>query len=397
MPNSFKKYLSRSLRISCGFAAKISYLFFYRGARRLNVKGRGLPVFFTFLFSAVVFLAAGYPAIAVETVQPKIDGEAADCFDYYHFPSIQTSFDTTEESYAPGQTVYFKGNLINENNYPIADGYLFVRVARFNENYTQEGHDIVDEFFAQSGPQGREKFYLESNETKPTVFGWNVPENLSDGNYIAAFNFVVGKKMNLSGLSFTNEVTAGSVEFEVKNSAANIQRVFWERPSFVVNGEKYDHIGFWPLIDKGAKVAISGKLKNDTAQQAKVKLVYDLFYWDGLNDENKISSKSEDIIIAPNSSHSLKYAIPEMNETVYFLRITAVSGNNQKSIVNLRFVSEQARPRINFFSPMKFPLLKGETTENFICFHNTADGAANGKVSMNVFDEFGNKIQTIGY
>ena len=362
-----------------------------------------LVSFFVILMSANIALA-GFISISDDdpaqnegVVPANIDGEIANCFDYYHFPSIQASFTAVKESYEPGQTVYFKGNLINENSYPIADGYLFVRVARFNENYTQEGHDIADEFFAQSGPQDREKFYLESNETKPVVFSWNVPENLPDGNYIASFNFVVGKKMNLSGLSFTNEVTAGSVEFEVKKSAVGAQRVFLEKPSFVVNNEKYDHIGLWPLIDKGAKVAIAGKLKNDTAQKAKVKLVYDLFYWDGLDDKNKISSQSEDIIVAPNSSRSLKYAIPAMNETVYFLRITAVSGNNQKSVVNLRFVSEQERPRINFFSPMKFPLLKGETTENFVCFHNTADGPVEGKVLMNVFDKSGNEIQTLGY
>ena len=88
-------------------------------------------------------------AAAVEALPAKIDGEIANCFDYYHFPSIQTRFQAVNEFYEPGQTIYFKGELINENSYPIVDGYLFVRIARFNKNYTQEGHDIVDEFFCQ--------------------------------------------------------------------------------------------------------------------------------------------------------------------------------------------------------------------------------------------------------
>ena len=46
---------------------------------------------------------------------------------------------------------------------------------------------------------------------------------------------------------------------------------------------------------------------------------------------------------------------------------------------------------------MKFPVLKGETMTNFACFHNTADKAAQGKITMNIFDETGNKIQTLGY
>src|SRR3989344_1302518 len=371
-------------------------------------------------FFALVFFAAGYSsasaglvkvwtdqdeknfnqdnlAAAANTIPAKTDGEIADCFDYYRFPSVQTSFDALQESYEPGQKVYFKGNLINENDYPIADGYLFVRIARFNENYTREGHDIADEFFAKSGPQGREKFYLDGNEEKTVVFDWNVPLNLPEGNYEASFSFVVGKKMNLAGLSFTNEVNAGSAEFKVKKSALGAKRVFLEKSSFAVNGEKYNHIGLWPQLGKGAKAEVAGKLKNETSKKENIRLVYDLYYWDGLDDKNKTSSRSEDITVAPNSSHFFKYVIPKMDETVYFLRVTAIAGNNQKSIVNLRFVSEQERPRINFFSPMKFPVLKGETMTNFACFHNTADKSANGKVTMNVFDEAGDKVQTLGY
>ena len=208
-------------------------------------------------FFALVFFAAGYSsasaglvkvwtdqdeknfnqdnlAAAANTIPAKTDGEIADCFDYYRFPSVQTSFDALQESYEPGQKVYFKGNLINENDYPIADGYLFVRIARFNENYTREWHDIANEFFAKSGPQGREKFYLDGNEKKSVVFDWNVPENLPEGNYEASFSFVVGKKMNLAGLSFTNEVNAGSAEFKVKKSALGAKRVFLEK-SFLNN------------------------------------------------------------------------------------------------------------------------------------------------------------------
>ena len=371
-------------------------------------------------FFALVFFAAGYSsafaglvkvwtdqdeknfnqdnlAAAANTIPAKTDGEIADCFDYYRFPSVQTSFDALQESYEPGQKVYFKGNLINENDYPIADGYLFVRIARFNENYTREGHDIADEFFAKSGPQGREKFYLDGNEKKTVVFDWNVPENLPEGNYEASFSFVVGKKMNLAGLSFTNEVNAGSAEFKVKKSALGAKRVFLEKSSFAVNGEKYNHIGLWPQLGKGAKAEVAGKLKNETSKKENIRLVYDLYYWDGLDDKNKTSSRSEDITVAPNSSHFFKYVIPKMDETVYFLRVTAIAGNNQKSIVNLRLLSEQERPRINFFSPMKFPVLAGETMTNFVCFHNTAGRAANGKVTMNVFDESGNKVETLGY
>src|SRR3990167_938061 len=284
-------------------------------------------------------------AAAIDALPAKTDGEIANCFDYYRFPGVQASFETVKEFYEPG-----------------------------------------------------EKFYLEGGEEKETVFSWSAPENLAEGVYRVAFSFIVGKKIKGAGFSFTNEVVAGLTELEIKKSAIGAKRVFFEKSSFAVNGKKYKHIGLWPQLDKGAKAEVAGKIKNKTSKKENVRLIYDLYYWwDGLDDKNKVSIKSEDITVAPNSSHSFKYVIPKMDETVYFLRIAAVAGNNQKSIVNLRFVSEQERPRINFFSPMKFPVLKGETMTNFACFHNTADKSANGKVTINVFDEAGDKVQTLGY
>ena len=84
------------------------------------------------LFFALVFFAAGYSsasaglvkvwtdqdeknfnqdnlAAAANAIPAKTDGEIADCFDYYRFHSVQTSFDALQESYEPGQKVYFKG------------------------------------------------------------------------------------------------------------------------------------------------------------------------------------------------------------------------------------------------------------------------------------------------
>src|SRR3989344_7293577 len=218
----------------------------------------------TFISNDEDFNRDNLTAAAAHGIPAKTDGEIAYCFDYYRFPGVQAIFDTVKEFYEPGQTVYFKGNLINGNDYPLADGYLFVRIARFNENYTKEGHDIADEFFAKSGPQGREKFYLDGNEKKTVVFDWNVPLNLPAGNYEASFSFVVGKKMNLAGLSFTNEVNAGSAEFKVKKSALGAKRVFLEKSSFAVNGEKNNNIGLWRQLGKGAKAEVAGKLKNET-------------------------------------------------------------------------------------------------------------------------------------
>ncbi len=347
------------------------------------------------IISAKISLAESTPTTASQDEGWSI-GETvespANCFDYYHFQSVQVSVEPNrlqpKSPYLAGEKVVFSGEIINENNYPIFDGYVFVRISRKNKNYTTEGNYIVDEFFAFKNVA------LRANERKKIKFNWQIPQNIQAGDYRADFFFSVGKKFNLGGLPFSNEVIIGFSEFKVLSSVEN--SIYFDRSKTKVNGEPYQHIGNWPIIEPTKPVKIIQPIKNTFSKEQKVEIVYDLYYWDSLDEKDRISTKKETKTIPANSSLDLIYTIPAMNESVYYLKITA-KGAGQKSIVNIRIISSQERPRINYPAITKFPLKKGDKFTLFSCFHNTSDKITSGKLVVSLLDKDSKKVGEFTY
>lgn len=307
-----------------------------------------------------------------------------DCFDYYQFQSVQVSVGNNKGTYQSKETVKFSGELINKNDYPVVDGNVFVRIGKVNENYVKEGNYIVDEFFAL------EDVNLDAGEKKPVDFKWVIPASLPKGNYKASFYFSVGKKYNLGGLPFTNEVVIGVADFDVESE--NGSYVSFDRAETKVNDNDYNHIGNWPTIAPGEKVVVSQPIKNTYGQPRDVNILYELYFWDSLNKKDKVSERKESITVPAGASTDLSYEIPKMDETVYYLKVTALSGKEILSIINVRVVSKQERPRINYPAITKFPLKEGDGYTLFSCFHNTSALNTQGEVLVTLHDKKGNEI-----
>ncbi len=319
----------------------------------------------------------------------KVINSPANCFDYYHFQSVQVSLDVDKKSYQPGETIKFEGNLINENSYPIFNGYVFVRISRENKDYMTEGNYIVDEFIPLK------KVVLDEQETKPVSFSWEIPDKLARGDYRADFFFSVGKRFNLGGLPFSNEVIVGFTEFSVKSN--NNFSIYFDRSNTKVNGKKYQQIGGWPVVLPGKKIIVSQPILNTYQESKKIKITYGLSYWGGLDRNNLLSTKTEEKIIPADSSLELKYIIPEAEESVYYLKIIADDRAGQKSIINIRVLSPQEKPRINFPAITKFPIKGGDKFTLFSCFHNTSRLNTKGHLIVSLLDKEGDNIGQVDY
>jgi hypothetical protein len=310
-----------------------------------------------------------------------------DCFDYYKFQSVQVSLGNTKDFYKPGEKIIFQGEIVNQNDYPIVNGDVFARIGKKNPNYTREGNFTIDEFFPI------ENVNLDSLEKKPASFEWVVPKDATGGTYHIDFFFLTGRKYVLGGLPFTNEVVIGGTDFEVKSD--NSSQIYFDKSQTKVNNLPYKHIGNWPSIDAGGKIEIKQPLKNTFSTEQKVNIKYELFYWDSLNEKDKIITKEENIVVAAKSTYDLSHLIPTMSDSVYYLKITAEG--MQKSIVNLRFVSGQNHLRLNFPAINKFPLIKNENATLFSCFHNTFRTPIPGKVEVTLSDSEGKEITKLNY
>lgn len=329
--------------------------------------------------------------IMSDSVDDGVNKEAetgVDCFDYYKFPSVQVNVQSKFSDYEIAhQKVSFVGEIINETELPINNGVLFVRIGRINEDIIEYNY-IVEEKIAL------DNIFLNPSENKKIDFDWEIQRDLPMGKYQADLFFSVGKKFNLAGLPFTNEIIANSAFFEINSD--NEGYVSFDRSETKVNGEKYFHVGSWPSFEKGAEVIINQKLDNAFTQDKEVQVNYNLYYWDSLDEKTLLSNDTEVVTVPANNSVNLEHQLPPIDTSVYYLKITAFSGN-QKSIVNLRILSPEKIARLNYPAITNFPLKKGQETTLFTCFHNTTYSNVGSTVTTSILDESGQEIAQLNY
>ncbi len=319
----------------------------------------------------------------------KQNKNGKNCFDYYNFQSVQPSLGVEKNLYSAGEKVHIFGELVNESNQPVVNGLLFVRVAKKNGNYIEDGNFIIDEFIAIKD------INLLANETKNISFDWTIPNSVSVGDYVFSFFFSVGNKFNLAGLPFSNEVIGSELIISIITEQTSF--ISFDRSNTKVNKQKYHHIGNWPFVEKDEEILIEQPILNTFTSEKNVKIVYELYYWDSLNQSDLINRKEQQITLKPDSNSILRYAIPKVNKSVYYLKIIADS-NGQKSIVNIRIVSDNNNPRLNYPAITKFPLEKGNEVTLFTCFHNTSNNISfNNKVQVILKDKNDEEISSVLY
>jgi len=333
---------------------------------------------------AIFSLALSASAQATEAVNKL---ESADCFEpgLYKFQSVQVSAGPTALSYKPGDTITFSGEAINENPYPVVDGNVFVRIGKVNPDYFKEGQDAIDDFIALSD------ISLDASSSKTINFSWKIPAGLGGGNYQADYFFSVGKKFNLGGLPFTNEIIIGLSYFTIKSD--NVTNLAFDRASTKVNGVKYDHVNEWPRVNKDSSISITQPLKNFSNKSLNISLTYDLYFWDSLNEKDKISTKTETVTIPAGQTKILEYVIPKAERSVYYLRLKAVSGD-LSSLVNIRVMADNTEMRINYPAITSFPVLANQEFKIFSCYHNTV-GESQAKIQLSLKDKSGKEVMTV--
>lgn len=335
------------------------------------------------IISAISFLF--FPLFFVFPVQ----AQEIDCSGYYNFQSVQFNVGPDKGAYIPQESVVFKGTLENQNNYPIVDGSVFVRISQKNPNSEKEGNFIIDEFFAL------ENIFLEANAKKDVTFSWKMPDHIIGGDYRADYFFSVGKQFSLEGLPYSEKNLGGFSEFKIDSPSKEVFQL--DRSDTAINGEKYDYIGGSAVIETGKRVTVVQSINNSSKGEQQAEIQYDLYFYDSLNQKDRIDSKKQLINMTAGQSQKVAYIIPEMKESVYLLKITAQT-RLQKSIVNIRFTSNQDHPIFNLPAITKFPLSKGDSETIFACFSNSSDQKSpEKKVNVVLTDKDGQEVGRLDY
>jgi hypothetical protein len=321
----------------------------------------------------------------------EISDQVVDCFNYYTFNSVQTDIITASTTVRAGDNILFNGFIYNNNPYPVVNGDLYIKV--FKKDYSGKnpnGPDVVDQFFAVTD------ISIPASSSTLVSFYWKVPSFSESGNYRIASFFIVDKKFNLLGLSFTDDVIGNPFDFEV--SGVN-ERVFFDKSSVSINDTKFYFAAFPVQITKDDNAIIKSKIVNETKDTQNIEIISKLYKWDSVNPANFISETKRNITVDGNSSTTISFEVKEKKSSVYLL-VEELKYKDTKSILNIRFVRRNVdNLRLNFPSILEYPIKANSTSTVFSCLHNggTSPVVRDGKIKLQVLNRLGIKIGEYTY
>jgi hypothetical protein len=315
------------------------------------------------------------------------------CFDYYHFGSVQVDVTPSVASTVSGVPITFNGTIKNANAYPVVDGSVYVKIFRERGNGEKDsnGPDVVDQFYAA------DNITIPANGQLPISINWNVPAYAASGQYKVATFFTVSHKFNLLGLPFTDDVVGNTADFKVSGELKST--VGFKKDAVTVNGETYHFAAFPPREDASAPVTVEATLTNPTGDTVTVPVTWSLYRWSQNDQANFITTKTEQVTVAAGKSAKVSFVVEDTNHPVYLLQGVA-KWHDSSSIINVRFVRDgKDRLRINFPSLMSYPLTAGAPATLFSCLHNAGQSVSvpGGRLELSLLDQDGKVIHSYTY
>lgn len=332
------------------------------------------------------------------TISPELlrfPENTENCFNLFHFGSVQVNVSPTRSDNIPGKPVTFVGTLENKNTYPIVGGAVYVKIFRTDGSDSKamhlNGYPIVDQFIA------KKDISIDTNTNQPFQFSWNIPEQLASGEYQAAFYFVGNNRFNIMGLSFSDDVSGNKTPFSVKNTSVASVASF-DKNSVTANGQPY-YFAQPPLVfGQDEVVKIQAKIMNPSTESKTITVKQSTYNWDSQRPESLLEEQEQSIMLGPKETKVYEYDESKHTGTVTLVVLT-LTDNGVKSVLNVRFARPGANEtRLSFSSITEFPIEKGKQNTLFTCTHSTFGNAVDGQeITLTLTDVSGNIIDTYTY
>ena len=345
------------------------------------------------ILQPLIALAQDAPPPAFGQPTAVAPANTVNCFDYYHFGSVQVDVAPSVASAVSGVPITFTGKIKNANPYPIVDGAVYVKIfkQRGSGEKDANGPDVVDQFYAVEGVT------VPANGELPVSINWQIPSYAASGEYRVATFFTVSRKFNLLGLPFTDDVVGNTGSFKVAGELKS--GVSFKKDSVTVAGEKYYFAAFPPRTSATDPVTVEVTLTNPTGESVTVPVTWSLYHWSQNDRANFITSKTNQVTIAAGRTIKVSFVVDDANHPVYLLQGVA-KWRDSSSIINVRFVREgKDQLRINFPSVMSYPLTDGQEATLFSCLHNAGESASvpGGRLELSLLDHKGEVIHSYTY
>ncbi|HNY97524.1 MAG TPA: hypothetical protein PKM84_00170 [Candidatus Pacearchaeota archaeon] len=355
---------------------------------------------FLILSFALFFLCFGGTVGAEEklgelrVLEGKAKVSLASYLPYYNPNNFKLLFNPEKDSYSPGDSVKFSGTIINNNDYPIADAALYIRISRRPDN-AKDGTgvgDFVDEFFAG------EAMSLSANSKTFYSASWSVPQGLPSGRYAAYFYFVSSKSFYLAGMPSNENSYGGSCYFGIKDSGQSVHAIFFDKGSVKVS-EKKVLPGNLAQIADNKNIVISVSAFNPGSDKVNAKIYKTLFRWDDLKKERQIIEKEDIVTFLPGARLDIEAQFGTLPPGSYLYRIISANEKN-KSIFKIRFIvtGKKVPARASLIGVDSYPIKKGDIISFFgVLGALSNDQNFEGKVYLVLRDSNHNILEKVEY
>ncbi len=327
-----------------------------------------------------------------------LDGKAkvslASYLPYYNPNNFKLLFNPEKDSYVSGDSVKFSGTIINNNDYPVADAALYIRISRRPDN-AKDGTgvgDFVDEFFAG------EAMSLSANSKTFYSTNWNVPQGLPPGRYGAYFYFVSSKSFYLAGMPSNENSYGGSCYFEIKDSGQPVHAIFFDKGNIKIGGKKILPGSLFQIADN-KNIVINVSAFNPGSSKVNTKVYKALFRWDDLKKERQIIEKEDIITFLPGARLDFEAQFGTLSPGSYLYRVVSINEKN-KSILKVRFIvtGKDVPARASLIGVDSYPIKKGDIISFFgVLGALSNDQNFEGKVYLVLRDSNHNILEKIEY
>lgn len=326
-----------------------------------------------------------------KTLAETLPAGTVSCFDHYTFGSVEVELEPATLTPVPGTTLTFSGMIRNANPYPVVAGTLFVKIFR-QEQVSEKaaidnGYPLVDQFIAG------ENIVIPAAGTTTASFDWEVPANLREGDYYAAFYFSTNDRYNLAGIMFMDDITGNQVDFTVTGNKDAAPTVSLDRNGVSLNAFAYNFSQPPRRFLRDETVAVSVTVVNPYDKAVAVPLTWTLSPWGDLVSERIIHTETADVVLAPKEKKVVTFNVPPHDNTVSYVTAT-LEDNGVKSIQNIRFVRDGVpETRLEFPTILSYPLTAREENGLFTCVHSTNQPVVPGnEVKLRLTDLAGNEV-----
>ena len=340
----------------------------------------------------LVALAQDAPPPALGQPSAATPVGTVNCFDYYHFGSVQVDVTPSVASAVSGVPITFTGKIKNANPYPIVDGSVYVKIFRERGDGSKDsnGPDVVDQFYAMDG------LTIPANGQLPASITWNIPAYAELGQYRIATFFTVSHKFNLLGLPFTDDVVGNTADFkvsgELKTTVGLERRSDGRRRAVSLRRVPAAGACKRPCHHRGDdyELHFAGRHRSShlDAQQME-RQRYEQRHRDAHGAGNDTCGRTKTRLV---------FGIGQPVSGLPAHRRFEMAGRS--SIINVRFVRDgKDLTRINFPAVTSYPLTAGTPTTLFSCLHNagSSDVVPNSSLVLTLLDQNGGIIHSYTY